>query len=322
MKASAQAHPIQGLIKYHGMRDAGLRLPFHDSISVCTAPLYTRTTVEFSSDFKEDEFSINGKVVTHLREQQRIQIILDQLRTWAGSTLHCRMASMNSFPTNIGLGASASAFASLTLAAAAALELALDMTTLSRVARLGAGSACRALVGGFARWLAGETDETSYAYQIAGPKSLPMSMVIAVVERFKYTEDAHREALTSPFFAARVAHVQSVVEDAEAAIRAGELARLLHLAERDTLNLHAVTMSGESGLILWSPDTLRVIDLIKELREQGVSLWFSIDTGASVYVNTYPEHVQLVEAHVRKLGLPTYTCSVGDAAQLVQEHLF
>src|SRR5690606_27672074 len=40
-KASAIAHPIQGLVKYHGLRDESLRLPFHDSISVCTAPLRT-----------------------------------------------------------------------------------------------------------------------------------------------------------------------------------------------------------------------------------------------------------------------------------------
>jgi len=38
MKATAVAHPIQGLIKYHGLADPVLRLPFHDSISVCSAP--------------------------------------------------------------------------------------------------------------------------------------------------------------------------------------------------------------------------------------------------------------------------------------------
>ena len=36
MKATAKAHPIQGLVKYHGMRDEELRHPYHDSISLCT----------------------------------------------------------------------------------------------------------------------------------------------------------------------------------------------------------------------------------------------------------------------------------------------
>jgi len=77
MKASALAHPIQGLIKYHGMRDEILRLPFHDSISVCTAPLYTLTTVEFSRSFSRDNFLVNGTQVVQPRELARIQAIID-----------------------------------------------------------------------------------------------------------------------------------------------------------------------------------------------------------------------------------------------------
>jgi phosphomevalonate decarboxylase len=48
MKATAIAHPIQGLVKYHGLKDAKLRIPFHDSISVCMQALCTTTTVESS----------------------------------------------------------------------------------------------------------------------------------------------------------------------------------------------------------------------------------------------------------------------------------
>ena len=62
MKATAKAHPIQGLIKYHGMRDEELRLPYHDSISVCTAPSHTKTTAEFDPDRSADEYvvEVNG----------------------------------------------------------------------------------------------------------------------------------------------------------------------------------------------------------------------------------------------------------------------
>src|SRR2546426_6851391 len=37
---------IQGLVKYHGLRDPVRRIPFHDSISVCTGPIHSHTTVE------------------------------------------------------------------------------------------------------------------------------------------------------------------------------------------------------------------------------------------------------------------------------------
>ncbi|MFB0567331.1 MAG: diphosphomevalonate decarboxylase, partial [Candidatus Bathyarchaeia archaeon] len=33
MKATAIAHPIQGLIKYHGLKKPKQRIPYHNSIS-------------------------------------------------------------------------------------------------------------------------------------------------------------------------------------------------------------------------------------------------------------------------------------------------
>src|SRR5712691_11934492 len=78
MKATAVAHPIQGLIKYHGLADPILRLPFHDSISVCTAPLTSRTTIEFG-DFARDAATIDGQDVTG-REMERIRAVVDPIR--------------------------------------------------------------------------------------------------------------------------------------------------------------------------------------------------------------------------------------------------
>ena len=60
LKATAIAHPIQGLIKYHGLKDPRLRIPYHDSISVCANAMYTKTTVEFREDLPDDEATING----------------------------------------------------------------------------------------------------------------------------------------------------------------------------------------------------------------------------------------------------------------------
>ena len=58
-KVTAIAHPMEGLIKYHGLRDHELRIPFHDSISVNIEALNTKTTVEFG-EFDEDSFVIGG----------------------------------------------------------------------------------------------------------------------------------------------------------------------------------------------------------------------------------------------------------------------
>jgi len=63
MKATAKAHPIQGLVKYHGLRDEELRLPYHDSISVCTAPSRTVTTAAFEPEREQDRYLVDGEAI-------------------------------------------------------------------------------------------------------------------------------------------------------------------------------------------------------------------------------------------------------------------
>ena len=74
MKATAIAHPMQGLIKYHGLRNEKLRIPFHDSISVNVDKLWTKTTVEFG-DYKQDRISINKKEIYGLAKQRAIEVL-------------------------------------------------------------------------------------------------------------------------------------------------------------------------------------------------------------------------------------------------------
>ncbi|MCS7117818.1 MAG: diphosphomevalonate decarboxylase, partial [Thaumarchaeota archaeon] len=47
MRCRARAFTMQALVKYHGMRDWDLRIPYHDSISVNTDVAYVDATVEF-----------------------------------------------------------------------------------------------------------------------------------------------------------------------------------------------------------------------------------------------------------------------------------
>ncbi len=320
MKATAVAHPIQGLIKYHGLADPVLRLPFHDSISVCTAPLTTRTTIEFG-DFPRDTATIDGHDLT-AHEMERVLAVVDAIRVRAGIDRRFRMASVNDFPSNVGLGASASGFAALAMAASRASGLNVDLQEVSRFARRGAGSATRSVTGAFSKWKMGLSDEDSYATQLAGP-DLQMDMIVALIPAFKQTEDAHREALTSPFFHARLAEMPRLIAEMELAIRKRDIGAICALAERDTLMLHGITMTGAAEMVLWQPETLRVILAVRKMREAGIPAFFSIDTGATVYVNTLPGRGREVQARIEELGIRTIIpCTVGGPTRLVDEPLF
>lgn len=318
-KATAIAHPIQGLVKYHGLVDERLRLPFHDSISVCTAPLTTRTTIEFG-DFPQDAATINGRAVQG-HELERILAVVDVVRVRAKLRANFRMESVNDFPSNVGLGASASGFAALAWASCTAAGLPLTAKDVSRIARRGAGSASRSVAGAFARWKTGVSDEDSYAFQLRG-EDLRMGIVVALVPAYKETEAAHREAPTSPFFQARLAEMPKMLAAMELAIRNGDLGEVMVLAERDTMMLHGITMTGTSEMLLWRPETVKVILAVKRMREEGVPAFFSIDTGATVYVNTFPENAAEVEARIRGLGVETLRCGVGGGARTSDDPVF
>lgn len=318
-KASAISHPIQGLIKYHGLRDPLLRLPYHDSISVCTAPLITHTTIEFG-DYENDIAVVDGKpLIGH--EMERVLAVVEPVRVKSEINEKFRMFSYNSFPSNVGLGASSSGFAALALASCKATNLDVDLHEVSRFARRGAGSATRAVTGAFSKWHMGLSDADSYAVQLAN-EELQMGMIVALIPAFKQTESAHAEVMSSPFFQGRLAEMPRLLMEMELAIKKKDVGKICALAERDTLMLHGITMTGEKEMLLWKPETVQVILKVRKMRDEGIPAFFSIDTGATVYVNTFIDRIDEVEEKIRELGLDTIRCFVGGSSRLTNDHLF
>jgi len=321
-KASATAHAIQGLIKYHGLKDEKLRLPYHDSISVCVDKLSTKTTVHFDENLRRDVITINGREPT-MRELQRVESVLNSIRVLATKDVKARIASANSLSKGKGLGFSASAFASLGLAAVRAFNLQISLRKLGEIVRLGTGSATRSLVGGYAIWYARKRG-FSYAEQLAKLGDIDMQMIVVPIHSEVKTEMAHQEALTSPFFDARLRYLRGALAKMKRAIRLRDIARICELTEIDTLNLHATTMTGDSRLFVLKPETLRVMETVTDMRSrEGVPVWYSMDTGPSVFVNTLPEYGSLVEKRIREEnGLDSLKSGAGDGATSTNEHLF
>lgn len=319
MKASAIAYPIQGLIKYHGLKDEALRLPYHDSISVCTAPLQTHTTIEFGHDSDVAEFDGNQ---AQGRAMERILAVVDPLRARAKVRSGFRMVSRNNFPSNIGLGASASGFAALAVASCHALGLEMELEEISTYARRGAGSASRSVTGGFSIWYEGKDDRSSHARMLASSEYLDMGIMAVLVPAFKSTEAAHVAVTSSPFFHARINYVKDAIPRMETAIREKDIFRIGELAELDTLLLHGITMTGIDQLFLWRPETVKVILEVKEMRKSGLNCHFSIDTGATVYINSPLDQLAEVKRRISAIGIETLECHVGDEAKVVNHHLF
>jgi phosphomevalonate decarboxylase len=314
MKATATAHPIQGLVKYHGMRDPELRLPYHDSISVCTAPSRTLTTVEFGAT-DEDVYVIDGDPVEG-RGAERIDAVVDHVRALADLDESVRLESENSFQSNVGFGSSSSGFAAAAMALTEAAGLDLTRPEISTIARRGSSSAARAVTGAFSHLYAGLNDHDCRSERIETDLEDDLRIVAALVPSYKETEQAHEEAADSHMFQARMAHIHGQIAEMRDALRSAAFDRAFELAEHDSLSLAATTMTGPAGWVYWQPRTIAVFNAVRALRKEDVPVYFSTDTGASVYVNTTAEYVDEVESAVADCGVETDVWEVGGPAEI------
>ena len=323
MKASAIAHPNIAIVKYWGKIDEQLHLPANGSISMTLSNLLSHTTVEFG-DFSRDSIVIDGKEVNDPKVQQH----LNRIRQFARKDQKARVMSRNNFPSGSGIASSASGIAALTLAACRALELNLDARELSIIARQGSGSACRSIHGGFVEWVHSTTSEGSYAIQLADEHYWDVRDLITIVstERKEVSSTAGMDqtAKTSPLYQARLAVVEENLQAVRAAIRFKNFEKLGEIAEFDTLLMHATMMTTRPPLLYWSPVTLRVMQVVRELREEGIPVYFTIDAGANVHVLTLPANITKVNTRLREIDgvMKVLHCQPGEAASIVPDHLF
>jgi diphosphomevalonate decarboxylase len=284
VKATAVANPNIAFVKYWGRADAALNLPANPSLSMNLAALTTVTTVDFRPGQPGDLVTIDDRVAEG-PARDRVVAHLDRVRVLAGIEAPAIVASRSDFPAGTGLASSASAFAALSLAASRAAGLDLDEAALSRLARLGSGSACRSVPGGFVLW-SGDRDETSWGRQIAPPEHWDLCDLVAVVARGHKavgSHDGHGLASTSPFYAARLAAVPELLADVRRGIEERDLAILGLAMEADALAMHGVMLTSRPSLLYWQPGTVAVLRAVRAWRDEGLAVYFTIDAGPNVH---------------------------------------
>ncbi len=301
--ATAQSHPNIAFIKYWGNRDSALRLPVNGSISMNLDGLFTRTTVSFQPSLALDELVINGREVTG-KGLERVSGILDIVRQAAGMSLRAEVLSENNFPTGAGIASSASAFAALALAATQAAGLDWSEAQISRLARLGSGSASRSIPSGFVEWQMGVGDDDSFAVSIAPPEHWALADCVAIVSaghKATGSTEGHALAPTSPLQAARVADAPRRLEICRRAILERDFAAFAHIIELDSDMMHAVMMTSQPALFYWKPATLAVMEAVRTWRQDGLQVAYTIDAGPNVHVICPQSEMAQVAALLREI---------------------
>ncbi|KAG7189815.1 hypothetical protein KM043_017475 [Ampulex compressa] len=286
------------VIKYWGKRDEELILPVNDSISASldTDQLCAKTTVTTSPHIKEDRIWLNGREedIDNPRLQNCLRKIKQRARL-SGRVDHWKIhiCSENNFPTAAGLASSAAGYACLVAALAKLFEVEGDIST---IARIGSGSACRSVMGGFVRWYMGSAldGSDSFAKQIAPDNHWPEMRILIIVvndarKKISSAVGMKRCVDTSALLQYRVMHmVPKRVEDIQQAILEKDFKTFAELTMKDSNEMHAVCLDTYPPCTYMNDVSHMIVDLIHSYNAavNDIKVAYTYDAGpnATLYV--------------------------------------
>lgn len=287
MERVVRAHTNIALIKYWGKENDALRIPSNPSLSMTLKEFYTDTSVTYDKDLQEDVFYLDGKLVEG-DEKNRVIKFMDLVRKRYGLEEYAVIRSNNHVPKAAGLASSASAFAAL--AKAATLELNLDDIELSRLSRLGSGSASRSIYPGFVMWQKGTTDEDSYAIEIDNTWDDVIMIACLINEgtkEFSSTEAMDKTSKESVYFDAWVKQSFKDIDLMQSYIKERDIHKVGLLAQENALRMHASLLAV--NMWYFEPETIRILNIVREL-QKTIPVYFTMDAGPNVKLITTKEY--------------------------------
>ena len=313
------------LVKYWGKH--GRQLPRNPSVSFTLDAAATDTTLHYAPRKTLGEgidlaLYLDGKEREDfaVRTRQFFESVLPLypfLRQ-----LSFRIETTNSFPHSAGIASSASGMSALALCLVSLEQTFFGdhseedfLRKASYLARLGSGSAARSVYGSAAVWGAtaavpGSNDE--YAISVAESLHPVFAsyhddiLMASRSEKSVSSRAGHGLMEQNPYAPARYQQAARRMGDIMQALAKGDLEKFGQLLESEALTLHALMMSSQPSYTLIEPHTLRIINLLREYREDtGHAVHFTLDAGPNVHV-LYPDEIATdVRSFIRR-DLLTY----------------
>ena len=323
------------LIKYWGKH--GRQFPSNPSVSFTLNKAHSTMELKAHPKSNSSEKSIDLELYfeeeRNIPFEDRVRHFLEEitdifpfLDQWK-----LQIYSSNSFPHSSGIASSASSMSALALCLCE-LEnkiLGIDpkqdfLQKASYVARQASGSACRSVYGIAALWgktaaLEKATDEHAVSVEdIIHPvfKSF-RDAILVVSDRPKSVSSSAGHSLMNDhiFSEKRFEVAESNLQAILSHLRDGNVPEFGKIVESEALMLHAMMMTSNPSYLLFEPETVRLIHLIRNYREEtGYSLFFTLDAGPNIHL-LYPEaQKDGIESFVKAELLPHCVpgCSIFD----------
>lgn len=301
------------VIKYWGKRDEKLIIPLNDSISgtLDMEQLCATTSVAISPSFKCNQMWLNGEEVD-MTANERLFRCIQEVKTMVGTSQwpadhHLQIASRNNFPTAAGLASSAAGYACLMYALCRLFGVD-DAERISTLARLGSGSACRSVYGGFVQWVAGNDHQSSIARQILDEEAWPSMRVLVLVVSDHRKDTSSSSGMkssveTSDLMKKRVQDiVPQRITQMLTAIKERNFHDFAEITMRDSNQFHAICQDTYPPIRYMNDVSWSVVSLVHYFNKlygcNKVAYTFDAGPNACLYVleDVVPELLALITA--------------------------
>ena len=282
--AGARAYaPVNiALCKYWGKRDEVLNLPVTSSLSVSLGSLGAVT--ELRPCDGPDRVVLNGAAVDPDDPfARRVSAYLDLFRTSHGFEVRTE----SRVPVAAGLASSACGFAALVLALDRLYGWGLDHRSLSVLARLGSGSACRSVGHGFMEWQAGSRADgmDSYAERLTVDwpgLRVGLCLVSEGPKAVGSREAMRRTRETAALYDAWPQVVARDLPVIRSALQTRDFEQLGEAVEGNALAMHATMLAARPAIVYWLPGTVATLHAVRNLRAGGLPVYATMDAGPNV----------------------------------------
>ena len=299
------------LIKYWGKDNEELITPLNNSISLTldTNIMYTETKViieilgknEEKSDIEQENIitlNINdksSKVTSRIKNvfKQFLNLNIPICQELSKKRLNIKIESLNTFPMASGCASSASSMATLVTAIFSALKLdesILSKIDLTKIARVGSGSACRSIFGGICEWIK-DGGNASHAIQLYDENYWDLGIKLIIVTNkekdissslgMKITKE------TSELFNYRINHiVDKHLSELKNSLKNKDFNSLAEIIIKDSNNLHACCRDSYPTINYLNEESEYIIKgviLLNKIYENNICA-YTFDAGSNAFI--------------------------------------
>ncbi len=309
LNESSGKGPINiAIIKYWGKENEEDIIPLNNSISITLdmENAYTETSAKLSeSKNAKNSLLLNGqpepiskrvlKIINYFREHTQED---------SYKTADLEINSRNSFPTAAGCASSASSMACLVkVLSKLFMKDSLDQYQLSHLARLGSGSACRSVWGGFVEWEKHNTERNnSIAVQLVDENYWSDINVILLTVSEKKKDTSSTSGMktskeTSIFLQSRLNDVlPKRLPEMRQAIKDKDFDKVCELTIKDSNNFHAVARDTFPVIVYMNDTSNAVVRCIEKINKY-FNKWvcaYTFDAGPNAFIVVKKQDAELL----------------------------